>query len=130
MVFRYRVNHIDKLLDCIIMFYKKEAIMNLLYRVDMGYDERRRVVSDFFIKMRAAKQELNHIRRINRLQRSRCRSNLLRLEELECEFHRVEHIEDIDAIFDALNRYLYLNKSDLIEVLAKEEIKVKSLFLI
>ncbi len=104
--------------------------MNLLCRVEMGYDERRRVVSDFFIKMRAAKQELNHVRRINRLQRSRCRSNLLRLEELESEFHRVEHIEDIDAIFDALNRYLYLSKSDLIEVLAKEEIKIKSLFLI
>ncbi len=104
--------------------------MNLLCEVKMGYDERRRVVNDFFLKMRAAKRELNGIRRLNRLQRGRCRSNILRLEEIEREFHRVEHVEDISVVYRSLNRYLFLSKSDLIDVLADEEVKVKSLFLL
>ena len=104
--------------------------MHLLCSVEMEYSERRRVVNEFFFKIRAAKRELNHIRKINRLQRSRCRNNLLMLEELEKEFNKIEHIDDIEAIFNLLNRYLYLNKSDLIDVLAHEEIDTKSLFLI
>ena len=104
--------------------------MNLLCQVDMGYEERRRVVNDFFMKLRVAKRELNSIDRLNRVQRSRCRSNLLLLEELQREFDRIEYLDDITLIYQNLNRYLYLSKSDLIDILAHEEISVKSLFLI
>ena len=104
--------------------------MNLLCQFNMGYEDRRRVINTFFIKLREAKRELNSIDRLNRLQRSRCKNNLLILEEIQREFNRVEYIDDITLIYQNLNRYLYLSKSDLIDILANEEIRVKSLFLI
>ncbi len=104
--------------------------MNLLCSMELNYNERRRVINDFFLKTRVAKRELETIKRLNRLQRSRCRANLLIFEEIEREFNRIDYTEDIEVLYNHLSRYLYLDKSDLIDVLGNEEIRVKSLFLI
>ena len=104
--------------------------MNLLCSMELNYNERRRVINDFFIKTRVAKRELETIKRLNRLQRSRCRANLLIFEEMEREFNIIDYTEDIEVLYNHLSRYLYLDKSDLIDVLGNEEIRVKSLFLI
>ena len=104
--------------------------MNLLCSMELNYNERRRVINDFFLKTRVAKRELETIKRLNRLQRSRCRANLLIFEEIEREFNRIDYTEDIEVLYNHLSRYLYLDKSDLIDILGNEEIRVKSLFLI
>ena len=86
----------------------------------------------FFTKIRDIKMNLDKKEPyLNRIQRIRCRDNILKLEMLEREFHSIEYREDFEYIHKKLRRYLYLNRKDLTIVLSQESLKRDlSLFLL
>jgi len=83
----------------------------------------------FFRRVRALRREAGVTPYLNRLQRRRCRENLLLLEDLEREFHAVEHHEDFLELHRRVRRWLYLEQSDLARVLGAERVARTSLFL-
>ncbi|WP_456429164.1 hypothetical protein [Nitratifractor sp.] len=84
----------------------------------------------FFSRLRRVRQDLGVRPYLNRIQRERCRANLLELERLEREFHRVDYPEDFEHLHRKLRRYLYLESEDLARVLGRESVRKCSLFLI
>ena len=88
------------------------------------------ILRDFFYRVREAKRVLDRVEYLNRLQRDRCKSNLLELLKLEIEFKKIDYREDYYEMHKLLNRYLYLSVADLISTLGYEKVEVKSLFII
>ncbi len=84
---------------------------------------------DFFSRTRRLRSRLAQTHSLNRLQRMRCRRNLLLLENLEREFYAIDHREDYRQMHRGLCRYLYLDGNDLMLVLGREEIRRFSLFI-
>ncbi|WP_457606321.1 hypothetical protein [Nitratifractor sp.] len=84
----------------------------------------------FFARVREVRRRLGTSPYLNRIQRQRCRSNLLELERLEREFHAVEYREDYYHLHRKLRRYLYLDSRGLAHVLGEERIKECTLFLL
>ena len=84
---------------------------------------------DFFSRTRQLRSRLEQTRDLNRLQRMRCRRNLLQLEAMEREFYAIDHREDYRQMHRGLCRYLYLDSGDLMQVLGREEIRRFSLFI-
>jgi len=82
----------------------------------------------FFRRVRQVRRELGIRPYLNRLQRERCRNNLLRLELLEREFHAIDYREDYLELHRRLRRYLYLDSQDLARVLSSEELRRIRLF--
>ena len=84
---------------------------------------------DFFSRTRQLRSRLEQTRDLNRLQRMRCRRNLLQLEAMERQFYAIDHREDYRQMHRGLRRYLYLDGNDLMLVLGREEIRRFSLFI-
>ena len=84
----------------------------------------------FFARLRAVRSNLGRQPYLNRIQRNRCRANLLYLERLEREFHAIDYREDFLHLHRRLRRYLYLESRDLAWVLGRESVQNCSLFLI
>ena len=84
---------------------------------------------DFFSRTRRLRSRLEQTRTLNRLQRMRCRRNLLLLQDLEREFHAIDYREDYRQLHRNLRRYLYLESRDLLQVLGQEELRQISLFI-
>ncbi len=84
---------------------------------------------DFFSRTRQLRSRLERTRALNRLQRMRCRRNLLQLEAMERQFYAIDHREDYRQMHQGLRRYLYLDGNDLMLVLGREEIRRFSLFI-
>jgi len=84
----------------------------------------------FFQRLRQVRRELGVRPYLNRLQRQRCLHNLLALQELEREFHAVDHPEDYLELHRRLKRWLYLESRDLALVLGNERVEKRSLFLL
>jgi len=103
----------------------------LVYRHEERGIEERMVpeLRSFFRRVHRVRQELGVRPYLNRLQRRRCRENLLILLEREREFHAVEYREDFRELHRQLRRWLYLESGDLARVLAEEELERRSLFL-
>jgi hypothetical protein len=83
----------------------------------------------FFRTLQQVRTELGVRPYLNRLQRRRCRDNLVRLQALEREFLSIEYAEDYLELHRHLRRYLYLESGDLARVLGSESIPSVSLFL-
>ena len=88
------------------------------------------VLRDFFYRVREAKRTLDRVDHLNRLQRDRCKYNLLELSKLEMEFRKIDYSEDYYEMHKLLNRYLYLSVEDLISTLGYERVEIRSLFII
>ncbi len=82
----------------------------------------------FFRRLRQVRRNLGCDPYLNRLQRERCRRNLLHLESLEREFHAIDYRDDYWELHRRLRRYLYLDSRDLARVLATEEVQRIRLF--
>jgi hypothetical protein len=102
----------------------------LVYRCDIPSIEREVLpeLQGFFQRLRQVRRNLGCEPYLNRLQRERCRRNLLSLESLEREFHAIDYREDYWELHRRLRRYLYLDSRDLARVLATEELRRIRLF--
>jgi hypothetical protein len=110
---------------------QKEVCMQaIVYRCETPHIERQVLpeLQGFFRRLRQVRRDLGRRPYLNRLQRERCRNNLLRLELLEREFHAIEYREDYLELHRRLRRYLYLDSHDLAHVLAGEELRRVRLF--
>ena len=83
----------------------------------------------FFARLRRVRADLGRRPYLNRLQRNRCRANLLYLETLEREFRSIDYREDFYHLHRRVRRYLYLDSRDLAWVLGRESVQNCSLFL-
>ena len=83
----------------------------------------------FFRRLEQVRSFLGREPYLNRLQRRRCRNNLVQLQALEREFLSIEYAEDYLELHRRLRRYLYLDSCDLARVLGSESIPSVSLFL-
>ena len=83
----------------------------------------------FFARVRTVRAHLGRRPYLNRIQRNRCRANLLYLESLEREFRAIDYREDFRHLHRRIRRYLYLNSRDLAWVLGRESVQNCSLFL-
>jgi hypothetical protein len=102
----------------------------IVYRCEAPSIERQVLpeLRGFFRRLRQVRRDLGVRPYLNRLQRERCRGNLLRLEILEREFHAIDYREDYLELHRRLRRYLYLDSRDLARVLAGEELRRIRLF--
>ncbi len=95
----------------------------------LSNDELIHQLRSFFARSRALRLALNPRSPLNRLQRKRCKDNLLNLERLERQFFAIEHSEDYHHLHRMLRRYLYLDSRGLMLTLGHEEIECIDLFI-
>jgi len=106
-------------------------MIRIAYRCDLPSErEALPQLREFFARLRTVRRDLGQRPYLNRLQRIRCRENLLVLEELEREFHRIDYPEDFFELHRKLRRYLYLDSEGLAYVLGQERVERTSLFLL
>ena len=77
---------------------------------------------------RRLKQEQDRLA-LNRLQRVRCKENLLRFETLENEFYAITYREDVKALYRQVHRYVKLDHERLMHTFGYETVVRRSLFL-
>jgi len=85
----------------------------------------------FFSRLRHLKRRLNAeaaLLDLNRIQRSRCRQNILDLENLERDFYALSHQEDIRHLYRKVCRYVKLDQERLMGIFGEERIQRCSLF--
>ena len=85
----------------------------------------------FFRRLHHLKQRLNNEAgslRLNRVQRSRCRENILNLESAEREFYALSYREDIRHLYRKLHRYVKLDQERLLDLFGEETLKRCSMF--
>jgi len=106
--------------------------MQYLPSIEMcGYSELENELRHFFGRLRHIKRRLSDERmalRLNRIQRSRCRQNLLELEALERDFYALSHHEDIRHLYRKVHRYVKLDHERLMETFGRETMGRCSLF--
>ncbi len=85
----------------------------------------------FFGRLHHLKRRLNTeaaLLRLNRIQRSRCRQNILDLEVLERDFYALSYREDIRYLYRKVHRYVKLDQESLMETFGRETLSRCSLF--
>ncbi len=85
----------------------------------------------FFSRLHRLKRELQHEEareRLNRIQRARCRENLLDLEKVERDFYALSHQEDIRHLYRKVHRYVKLDHQRLMQTFGEERVGRCSLF--
>lgn len=111
----------------------KEACMNYLTSIEMcGYAELENELKHFFVRLHHIKRRLQKEHaalRLNRIQRSRCRQNILDIEELERDFYALSHQEDMRHLYRKVHRYVKLDHERLMDTFAKETVNRCSLFI-
>ena len=95
----------------------------------LSIDELIHQLRSFFTRSRALRLALSPKSPLNRLQRQRCKDNLLNLERLERQFYAIEHSDDYHYLHRRLCRYLYLDSRGLMLTLGHEEIECIDLFI-
>ncbi len=65
---------------------------------------------------------------LNRLQRVRCKENLLRFETLESEFYAITYRDDIRELYRKVQRYVKLDHDRLMHTFGTEHITRTTLF--
>ena len=85
----------------------------------------------FFSRLHYLKRRLNTEAaslRLNRIQRSRCRQNILDLEALERDFYALSYREDIRHLYRKVHRYVKLDQERLMETFGRETLSRCSMF--
>ena len=85
----------------------------------------------FFGRLHHLKRRLNAEAaslRLNRIQRSRCRQNILDLEALERDFYALSYREDIRHLYRKVHRYVKLDQERLMETFGRETLSRCSMF--
>ena len=85
----------------------------------------------FFRRLHQLKQRLNSEAaslRLNRIQRSRCKENILNLENAEREFCALSYREDIRHLYRKLHRYVKLDQERPLDLFGEETINRSSIF--
>ena len=93
--------------------------------------ELERELKTFFTRLRYMKQQLQlegSSLPLNRLQRSRCKSNLMMLERLEKDFYALSYQDDILHIYRKVQRYVKLDPERLMDTFGRETMGRSSLF--
>ena len=66
---------------------------------------------------------------LNRLQRARCKANLLQIEMMEDEFHAITYQDDIKELYRKLQSYVKLDHERLIHTFGMKRIVCTSLYI-
>ena len=85
----------------------------------------------FFSRLHQLKRQLQQEQareRLNRIQRARCRQNLLDLEKVERDFYALSHPEDIRHLYRKVHRYVKLDHQRLMQTFGQERVGRCSLF--
>ena len=85
----------------------------------------------FFSRLHHLKRRLNAEAaslRLNRIQRSRCRQNILDLENLERDFYALSHQEDVRHLYRKVCRYVKLDQERLLDTFGRERVSRCSMF--
>jgi hypothetical protein len=83
----------------------------------------------FFNRARRLKAQLHMpVYGLNRLQRMRCMDNLCAIERLEREYYALSHPDDVREIYRFVQRYVKLDDAMLSREMAREKIRIPSLF--
>jgi hypothetical protein len=86
----------------------------------------------FFTRLHHLKRKLNEEARsvhLNRIQRNRCRQNILDLERIERDFYALSHKEDIPHLYRKVQRYVKLDQERLLDTFGHETISRCSMFI-
>jgi hypothetical protein len=97
-----------------------------------GYAELENELKYFFNRLHHIKRRLFQERAalsLNRIQRNRCRQNILDLESLERDLYEVSHKEDIRHLYRKVHRYVKLDHERLMDMFGKETVSRCSLFI-
>jgi hypothetical protein len=85
----------------------------------------------FFSRIHHIKRQLAEQRataRLNRIQRYRCKQNILDLERVERDFYALSHHDDIRHLYRKVHRYVKLDHQRLMETFGRETVSRCSLF--
>ena len=96
-----------------------------------GYPEMESELKQFFSRIHHIKQQLMQEQRfgLNRIQRDRCRQNILELERLESDFDAHAYREDIRYLYRKVHRYVKLDQKRLMALFGRETLGRHSLFI-
>ena len=107
--------------------------MYYLTSIDMCHNrELESELSYFFQRIRRIKRRLHDEHAsltLNRIQRNRCKGNLLTIEELENEFHCISHSDDVKIMYRKIQQYVKLDHERLMHLFGREKIQATSLFI-
>jgi len=95
-----------------------------------GYPELENELKQFFSRLHHIKQQLMQQHRfgLNRIQRYRCKQNILELERLESDFDALSYSGDIHHLYRKVHRYVKLDHKRLIALFGRETLGRYSLF--
>ena len=86
----------------------------------------------FFHRLHRIRQSITQERAslvLNRIQRNRCRQNLLDMERLERDFAEMRYRGDLIHLYRKVHRYVKLDSERLMELFGKETLYRRSLFI-
>ncbi len=86
----------------------------------------------FFSRIHHIKRQLQQQRvseHLNRIQRYRCKQNILDLERVERDFHALSHRDDVYHLYRKLHRYVKLDNQRLMETFGRETLNRCSMFI-
>jgi len=87
----------------------------------------------FFHRIRMVKRRLQQEQDrlfLNRLQRARCKENLLKMEMMEDEFHAINYRDDMKVLYRKLQRYVKLDHERLMHTFGTEMVTRSSLYIV
>ena len=106
--------------------------MQYLSSIDLcAHNELENELRHFFHRLHHLKHKLNQERaalRLNRIQRNRCKQNILDLEKLERDFYALSHKEDVRHLYRKVHRYVKLDHERLMDTFGQETMSRCSLF--
>jgi len=88
-------------------------------------------LSHFFQRIRMIKRRLHEEQSslvLNRMQRIRCKGNLLTIEKLENEFYSISHSDDVKIMYRKIQQYVKLDHERLMHTFGTEHIGRTTLF--
>jgi len=116
-----------------VEIHEKEFKMYYLTSIDMCQN------NDLESELRHFFHRIHHIKRrlaeersrlpLNRMQRSRCKSNLLQMQSMENEFHAISHTDDVKVLYRKIQQFVKLDHERLMWTFGMEKIKRSSLFI-
>jgi len=87
---------------------------------------------DFFHRVHYLKRKLQRERdrlTLNRIQRARCRENLLGIEKLEQDFHAISYRDDVRELYKKVQHYVKLDHEMLMHTFGRETFTHCSLYI-
>jgi len=107
--------------------------MHYLSSIDLcSHDELENELRHFFTRLHQIKRRLSQEQtalRLNRIQRNRCRQNVLDLEKLERDFYALSHQEDVRHLYRKVHRFVKLDHERLMDTFGHVTVNRSSLFI-